>query len=72
MNKFNIGDIVKFKNEDDTYGIFRIKYYLDKGIVYELRKITILNDDLPYKIDDVLEESLIMVRKYDQHNDESW
>jgi hypothetical protein len=72
MNKFNIGDIVKFKNENDTYGVFKIQYCIEKDITYELHKITSLNDNLPYVYDDVPEESLIMVSKYDQHNNGSW
>lgn len=39
MNKFKIFDIVKIKNETDTYKIYAMQYFHNKGIIYELWRI---------------------------------
>jgi len=59
MNKFNIFDVVKFKNEDDTYKIYAINYYHNKGVVYEIWRV---NDLKEY--DDVPEDKLELVKSY--------
>lgn len=54
-NRFNIFDVVKIKGESDTYKVFAIQYYHNKGIVYELWRI---NDLLEKEVEEELLEKV--------------